>query len=159
MVESGSIGVQNVQHLKILCWVLSTGGNVRLVTLCELDKRLQKPIPLPFFYLIYCLFHILEYFQGGKWLMAGWAEKHGHNSGYVSPGNFGASSFKMARKLFSCHKNDDFHPDSHPFFFSTDLHWSQGWSKWPKKWLNSTNCWRKCHPDCMGVWLTFWTWK
>ena len=51
--ESGSIGVQNVQHLEIR-WkfdgVLSPGCNVRLVKLCEwLLQPVQdyKPIPLP----------------------------------------------------------------------------------------------------------------
>ncbi len=51
--ESGSIGVQNVQHLKIR-WrfngVLSLGGNVRLVKSREwLPQPVQdyKPIPLP----------------------------------------------------------------------------------------------------------------
>ena len=67
--EGGSIGAQNVQHLKI-CWrsngVLSPGGNVRLLKSCEwLLQPVQdyKPIPflLPLHFLGYRI--ILKYLQ------------------------------------------------------------------------------------------------
>ena len=82
--------------------------------------------------------------QGGKWMMAGEAEKCGRDSGRVrrggSGGNFLAilvfevvlttfatflqkkTPCKIARKSFSSHKNDGLHPYPPSNCFSADLH-------------------------------------